>query len=268
MRTPHTVLWHYPGVLQISNGSDRPLLIADSPPQGDEVVRLLLAGRGVFEIQSRHPAVSLTWIDRVASHLAAAKLPHSLQSPRTWHVLLHGNSSVASTCDSLLRSLGVTVHHSDETDPLPPQVPVGTSAILATNRIEPDRNVATELTQRGIPHIVVRSEPERTVVGPFVHVGHSPCQRCLDLVRRDLDHRWPYALAQLCRMVIEPDAAHTGWAAATTVAQVRAWHHQATPDTLGATIELEHHSQTLRSRRWQRHPACACNQPASERSRA
>ncbi len=95
--------------------------------------------------------------------------------------------------------------------------------VLAGPTAEPDRTLTDALFAAGRPHLLVRLEPDRAVVGPLVVPGRTPCVRCLDLSRCRLDAAWPHLLAQLCREAAEPDPVLLAWVATIASVQIRAW---------------------------------------------
>ena len=113
----------------------------------------------------------------------------------------------------------------------------------------------------GRAHLVVRLESDRAVVGPLVVPGRTPCVRCLDLTRCHLDADWPRLLAQLCLEATAPEPSLVTWAAATAMAQVRAWTAGRMPETGGGSLELALPNYLLTARRWPAHPRCGCLQP-------
>ncbi|MDO5535031.1 MAG: hypothetical protein Q4F65_10315, partial [Propionibacteriaceae bacterium] len=123
---------------------------------------------------------------------------------------------------------------------------------------EPDRALTRTLTLAGVPHLVIRTEPERAVVGPFVIPGAGPCVGCTDLVRRDLDPAFPHLLAQLCRATHIPLPRQAAWAAGLACSQVAAWCAGQRLQSLGATLELDAHTGAVGTRLWPRHPDCPC----------
>ncbi len=132
---------------------------------------------------------------------------------------------------------------------------------MPTRSAEPDRALTDALFRAGRPHLVVRLEPDRAVVGPLVLPGRTPCVRCQDLQRCRLDDAWPHLLAQLCREPVEPEPTLLAWAASTAAVQVRAWLNDGSPDTAGSTLELGLADFRLRSRAWTAHPRCGCLVP-------
>jgi len=129
--------------------------------------------------------------------------------------------------------------------------------VACASTVEPDRVDVRELA--GLPHLILRAEPERAVVGPFVAPGAGyACVTCTDLVRRDLDRDWPHLLAQLCRTRHTATPQQVAWASALASAQLTAWLVGRTPEASGATWELDAHSGQVGVRRWPRHPDCGC----------
>lgn len=141
--------------------------------------------------------------------------------------------------------------------------------VLASDRLEVDRMFTDALLRADQPHLLVRGTGDGVVVGPLVLPGRTPCLRCTDLLRCELDPDWPALLSQLCRTTGTPSASLLGWAAGITVIQVltvlnalenpsRTW-----PETLGATLELGRDG-IQRRRSWPRHPACGCGWTTTE----
>ena len=99
-------------------------------------------------------------------------------------------------------------------------------------------------------------------IGPFVVPGRSPCVRCLDLSRSELDREWPLLLAQLARHRPDDDEVAMAWALGTAAAQVVGWLHHGRVPPLGVTIELPWEGLAPEARSWRRHPRCPCGQPS------
>lgn len=253
------VTWRRPGTLQIGLDPDRSVILTDAPPGADHAVRLLLAGRTVDELVALPRGVDPDWIRRISHRLADLDLLPRRRGPSTREAVILGSGALADACRAALTDVGIRVTHDRSTGALP-VTSRGQVRLVATDRVEPDRGTLAELTRLQIPHLVVRAEPEQTVVGPFIAPGRTPCQRCLDLTRRDLDSRWPHLLAQLCRMVSAPDPGHARWAGATALAQLRSWWSGTQPETVGVTLEMGCPSHRQSFRRWSFHPECLCRQ--------
>jgi hypothetical protein len=132
--------------------------------------------------------------------------------------------------------------------------------IVATDRLEVDRVLTDALLRADRPHLLARASGAGALVGPLVLPGRTPCVRCTDLIRRDLDRAWPALLAQLVRLPGRMSRVQVGWAAAT--AAVQAWAYldrpDSPPETAGGTVELTA-DHLVRWRRWPIHPECGCS---------
>ncbi len=69
--------------------------------------------------------------------------------------------------------------------------------VLASGR-DDVRERARRLVLEGTAHLLVAVREATGVVGPLVLPGRTPCLRCLDLTRSDLDPAWPL-LPRSCR---------------------------------------------------------------------
>lgn len=250
------MLWREPQTLQIGLDPNRSLILPHAPDQADRATRLLLAGRAPTELTTLTPTVDPAWIDQTQTLLAARGWV-AVRRRTPGAVALLGVGRLADACSAMFEALAIPLTRCTAVHELRSS-PENQVVVVTSDRVEPDRGITTELAAHRIPHLIVRVEPERVVVGPFVEVGRFPCQRCLDLIRRDWDPQWPHLLAQLCRMVAAPDAVQSAWAAATVVTQVQAWWSHRTPDTAGVTLELDYLTHRLTSRTWQHHTACDC----------
>lgn len=136
--------------------------------------------------------------------------------------------------------------------------------VLAPTRAE-DLDDAGRLVNDGTPHLLAEVRDTTGVVGPLVLPGRTPCLRCLDLTRSDLDPRWPALAAQLASSGRWQDACDGPLAlavAAQAAGQVLAMiDGTSDPATLGGTLELALPDWRWRRRSWPTHPACGC-QPA------
>jgi len=147
-----------------------------------------------------------------------------------------------------------------------------------------EREVAAELSLRGVPHLCVTVSETLAVLGPLVEPGRTACLRCLDLRRADLDPSWPLVLD---RLETGPRAGHPATArarqsrggdapldpesvveasddvlialvAAHAVLQVTMYLRGQQPPTVDATVEFRLPSGLPRRRSWSRHPDCPC----------
>lgn len=143
--------------------------------------------------------------------------------------------------------------------PYPPAPQTHPSAVLLAGAGGPDVGRAAELVAAVVPHLAVRCNPARIVVGPLVLPGRSACLNCVDRHRTDADPGWPRVAA-----------ANRAWAAEATP---RALHSAAViateqilelidgvrcPETVDGTVERRAGSLYPRRRPWARHPDCRC----------
>lgn len=257
--SPVTVAMRSPTDVQVGLDAAVSLILPDAPADADRAVRAFSTWCTPGGAAAAAPAVDPGWIDQAVDALEAAGL--LVASPaRTDAVTLLGSGPLGPACAATVTASGIAVCTPSDTHP--DACPPGRPVLVVGETVEPDRTLLRGLVEARLPHLVVRCEPERTVVGPFVDPGRSACSRCVDLVRRDHDRRWPYLLTQLCRLRVVPDDGAVAWAAATAAAQLRAWFASGAPDTLGTTLELDHQSWTLGARRWPRHPHCGCGRDA------
>lgn len=125
---------------------------------------------------------------------------------------------------------------------------------------------ARHLVLDGTPHLLAEVRDTTGVVGPLVLPGRTPCLRCLDLTRSDLDPAWPALAAQLAdgrraRAVCDGPLALA--VAAQAALQVLAMvDGTADPATLGGTLELVLPDWRWRRRSWPLHRDCGCALPA------
>ncbi|GAA1998895.1 hypothetical protein J2S58_003728 [Nakamurella flavida] len=120
-----------------------------------------------------------------------------------------------------------------------------------------DPGLAAELTQAGLPHLVLQVRTTRAVVGPLVLPGRTSCLLCADRHRADADPHW---------MIERPEP----WAPPVPTvlvhaAAARAAHETlefldglVAPATLDGTLEWTTAGAGPRRRTWRRHPDCGC----------
>ncbi len=130
--------------------------------------------------------------------------------------------------------------------------------VVVADGPEPDRLVPDLLREHSAAHLLVRSHGDDASVGPLVVPGETSCVRCADLARRDADPRWPWLLAQLVRLTVEPTPTLLAWAAVTATVQALAFCDGGSPETLGHTLELGADAHRMRLRPWPVHPECPC----------
>lgn len=223
-----------------------------------------------------------------AAIAAAYRLPgdgHDHVAARlTRHVVVSGEGDLPCELADLLRvggigqvSVGANAvnavdlelrgHRADRSHPRP-----GSAADLAT---PPDLVVLTAVggirpdagepwLRRRIPHLPVVVQGHRVQIGPLITGDGGPCLSCMDLHRRDRDAAWPAVLAQLAPgwpVLPDPPVSLESTLAAMTIGAAAMLVHtcldgQPVPNDLSMELSLPMPS-TL-SRRWFRHPMCAC----------
>ena len=121
---------------------------------------------------------------------------------------------------------------------------------------------ARTLVLDGTPHLRVQVRDTTGVVGPLVLPGRTPCLRCLELTRCDLDPAWPVLAAQLAVTDARQPACDGPLAlavAAQAAMQVLAMvDGTSDPATLGGTLEMALPDWRWRRRSWPLHPDCGC----------
>ena len=135
--------------------------------------------------------------------------------------------------------------------------------VVLTDDVVPDPLVTAALVESGVRHLHVHCREGRVVVGPFVVPGRTPCLRCTDLYRAGRDAAWPRVAAQL--LGTHGVAAVPALTAATALvlAELEATRDpHATPQTLGATVEISPAEGLWARREWPAQAACRCGAAA------
>ncbi|MCK0111104.1 hypothetical protein MWU75_02975 [Ornithinimicrobium sp. F0845] len=133
--------------------------------------------------------------------------------------------------------------------------------LCAADAIAPDQGRPWQVAR--VPQLPVVLRDGEVVIGPLVHPGRSACLRCLDLHRRDRDRAWPTILTQITSPAVEltrrVDAppAHAN-AVAALVAMITLECLVSVESVLGVSWHLSLPLPDVRTRRWERHPACDC----------
>lgn len=121
---------------------------------------------------------------------------------------------------------------------------------------------AIPLMQSDQAHLSVVIRETDLVVGPLVRPGATPCLRCLDLHRTDMDDAWPRVAAQVAgsswTMMRQEETVLSLAGASIAVAHVLSEIDGEHPPSVGATIELSLPSATIERHVWARHPECGC----------
>lgn len=291
---PVAVVWRPGPVLQVGLDDDPCVLLPEAPPRADLLVRALRRDRTARELTRLLPEIDEGWLSGALARLDAGGVLRRGPRPDRPTVALHGAGPLAEAVAALLAGEGVDLLVVDPGQPSAPDAvrarserwrtvarrhrrgaladlvepwqadaPGPAVAIVCPPTIEPDRGLTDALTRAGRPHLVVRCEPGRAVVGPFVVPGRTSCVRCSDRERVRRDPQWPYVLAQLCLAPAAAPGLIRQWAAVTGAAQTLAFLRGALPETLGATLELPAEGLDLQVRTWAPDPACGCASPGA-----
>lgn len=261
-RRPAPLVWRRPGTLQV--GLDPGSAFVVEGPAAAWVAGLSAVPGWLQSMPADGavPALDGRRLSAIAPGLAG---PAPLPGPRPGTLVISDDSVLGRAVLSAFHAAGqpaAAYPAEGGFDALPSLARRTGCVVVATGKVEPDRRWAAELSEAGVPHLVVRAQPARTVVGPFVVPGRSSCLRCLDLGARDADPAWPLIVVQLASLAFEPEPACVAWAASTAVLQVLALESGATPDALGACLELDGDDWLVRRRPWIPHPDCGCLGPA------
>jgi len=133
--------------------------------------------------------------------------------------------------------------------------------VLASGR-DDVRERARRLVLDGTAHLLVEVRDATGVVGPLVLPGRTPCLRCLDLTRSDLDPAWP-VLAHQLPVAGDGELGCDGPLALAVAAQAAMQvlamaDGTAVPAALGGTLELALPDWRWRRRTWPLHADCGC----------
>lgn len=160
----------------------------------------------------------------------------------------------------------------------------GPDLVVLAAECAPERELAEQLSQQGIPHLLVTVSETLAVLGPFVEPGRSACVRCLDLHRADADPTWPLVLDRLgrgptpgvvsrdhrSRAGVRPargrpdtgveasDDVLSTLVAAHAVLEITTFLRGQRPSSSDATVEFRLPSGMPRRRTWAAHPDCGC----------
>lgn len=271
------------GALQIGLDAAASAVVPAAPVGAEVALRSFRQWRSAPEAAALS-GVDLDWLEPVV-HLLVGRgvlTAHPRPAARGGVVVL-GGGSLAHRIVSHLAGGGVPHFRIADLTPGPPETALWRQAagdagvhlvdhwrdavarpaalvVVAPRTVEVDRWLTDHLLDAGLPHLVARLEPERAVVGPFVFPRGTPCVRCLDLHRCDLDADWPLLVAQLATTWHEPAALAEAWAASTAAVQALAWLDRGVPPGVGVTLELPDATLALETRAWTVHPRCPCAQ--------
>ena len=200
--------------------------------------------------------------------LVAARVVTRTRPPlRSVSVRVHGRGPLSDLLSGALRCSGTRVTRSSRRHAV--VTTDHTDLVVLADALVTDPRVLRDLHTAGVPHLPVRVRDGTGLVGPLVIPGLTSCLACADLHRSDRDAAWPALAAQLRHAVTTADRATVLGTAALALNQVdlviRAMRTDpdsrdasTAPITLDTTVEFDVGTGSVVTRRWSRHPACAC----------
>ncbi|MCL1907286.1 MAG: hypothetical protein FWG08_05155 [Propionibacteriaceae bacterium] len=243
LRPPRLAVWRSLTELQVG-GLDYCVILQQAPPSLATVVTCLDGYHHVDELRTYcSPAV----VDELLETLLDLnQLTDGPQEPTTVHTHVVGHGGLARHLKNRLGSWEQTQHA--------PQV-----CMVAPSTFETDRVLAYDLTQRGVPHVIVKAHEQKASVGPWVIPGLSSCLKCSDLTRRDLDPTWPLQVFQFFHTRVHPPMELIDWATAVALAHLRAYARGLPPESLFTSIEMDGVTGRVTYREIPFHPHCECH---------
>ncbi|MFZ2529934.1 MAG: hypothetical protein WAX14_20140 [Rhodococcus sp. (in: high G+C Gram-positive bacteria)] len=220
-----------------------------------------LVAWGAVRDAAVHPDPSVGGIGTEAGDVSGSTEPR---------VRIHGDGPLSDAVTGHLAVSSVRVSRSGSYPRTSDASTWNVQCVLLTDELTPDPHLVQDLMRHRIPHLPVRVRDGRGVVGPFVVPGRTSCLRCADLARTDLDPVWPHLAAQLCGRIGRADRAVVLATAAVAVGQLDAVLSGApvtAPILVDRTLEVDLGAHRFTTRRWFRHPRCACA-PATGSGRA
>ncbi|WP_395307684.1 cyclodehydratase [Mycobacterium sp. AMU20-3851] len=186
---------------------------------------------------------------------------------RSVSVRIHGRGPLSDLLAGALRCSGTRISRSSRRHAV--VTAEHTDLVVLADTLVSDPRVLRDLHAARVPHLPVRVRDGTGLIGPLVIPGVTSCLSCADLHRSDRDAAWPALAAQLRHAVTTADRATVLGTAALALTQVdlvvRAMRDDpdgadagAAPMTLDTTVEFDVGTGSVVTRRWSRHPACAC----------
>lgn len=268
------VLLRPDGTVQVGWDPRRAVLV--HPPAGSTgatLARLLRSMQDpatADELTTRAEAFGLTpdaLPDLLDALLAAGVVTRTRPSLRSVSVRVHGRGPLSDLLSGALSCSGTRVTRSSRRHSV--VTTDKTDLVVLADALVTDPRVLRDLHTARVPHLPVRVRDGTGLVGPLVIPGLTSCLACADLHRSDRDAAWPALAAQLRHAVTTADRATVLGTAALALTQVdlvlRAMREEPdsqdaspTPITLDTTVEFDVGTGSVVTRRWSRHPACAC----------
>ena len=243
------------------------LVAAPTPESPDAAAWALLAAGGDAAIRTRSTArVRLTGLGRLGVGLAT-----TLGAAGIGHLELDDEQPVGRVdiCAGLtVRDIGTpratalarALHDAAPGLRTPPPRSGPVDLVVLTEHWVADPIRHQPLMADGVPHLSIVLREASILVGPLVRPGRSPCLRCTDLHRAELDPSWPRVAAQLAvaRSRCPEETASAAVAGAFAAAEVLAFV-DGRPGLLDGAV-LEVRLPDLLPRVWHLdpHPECGC----------
>ena len=260
------------GDVQVGWSPERALLVRPSRPEATgALARLLVCVDGVRALEELRPLAAEAGLTEaefavLLDELGAAGLlrwtPPPGSEPRR-RIVLHGRGPLGDALADGLGAAGIGVRRSQgrELD-LGPGGTAVDLVVLCDQQVA-DPCLLADLVSTGTAHLVVRLRDGAGLVGPLVLPGRSSCLRCADLHRSERDPEWPALAAQLLGRTGHGSPAAVRATAALALGQVEHLLRggsggEDAPGSLGATLELDLRTDSLRRRPWEPHPRCGC----------
>ena len=205
-------------------------------------------------------------VDGLLEQLVAARVLRAETDGggRTLSIRVHGRGPLSELLVEGLRCSGARVSQTSRSH----AAASGADLVVLADTLVAAPRLVRDLQSEGVPHLPVRVRDGVGVVGPLVIPGVSSCLTCADFHRSDRDPAWPALAAQLCEVVGTADRPALLATAALALSQLQqiirgcagspAPSPPAPPVTLNATVETDVATQSIRVRRWERHPLCGC----------
>ena len=264
------VLLRPDGAVQV--GWDPRRAVQVVPPDGlsaaalAEVLRAL-PHPDVMRLAARHGLADGPGFEAMLAGLTAAGVLRdgaARRGGRALSIRVHGRGPLSGLLAEGLRCSGARVGQTSH-----PNVAGragGVDLVVLADALVEDPRLVRDLQSAGVAHLPVRVRDGTGLVGPLVIPGVTSCLRCADLHRTDRDPAWPALATQLREVVGTADRATLLATAALALGQLQriiaaVRGGPVVPDppaTFDTTWELDLAGQSLRARRWSRHPLCRC----------
>jgi bacteriocin biosynthesis cyclodehydratase domain-containing protein len=264
------------GAVQVGWDPRRAMLV--EPPDGlstaalADVLRAMQCGvstRDLCALAVDRGIADVTAVTDLVTSLVERGLAATTTPPHTRSAVIriHGRGPLSDLLVSALRCSGARVTQSKVSHAGAP--PGTTDLVVLSDFLAVDPHLLRELHRERIPHLPVYVRDGTGLVGPLVIPGMTSCLGCADLYRSDRDAAWPAVAAQLRDAVGSADRATILGTAALALNQVdrviAAVRESGDPSgagdpppTLDTTLEFDVRTGSTTSRRWARHPRCAC----------